>query len=147
MKKINNYIIEKLKINKDSFDYSQEAYDKILHALGLPDSGPISKVILEWLKREKIQDVSLYIRKQDFINYTFNLDEHPERKEIQKLFVVDDDEWEKRHQIILNDNDDFNCDYESKGPTHTKNSIWSLNKILLYETPYTKKYIIIIGDE
>ena len=65
---LNNYILEKLKINKNIInDFSNQLVDNIMNFIKSDNKNYYSK-ILDWIKLNKVSEVKAYISTKDYDN-------------------------------------------------------------------------------
>jgi len=106
MKEINNYILEKLHLNKDiriidkHFEGSPEELSKIvIEVCGFDDESEEYKHILNWIQNNQIIGVEIIITKRDFniLTNKFKIS-----NEITDKFIVDTKRVRSSEEIIRN---------------------------------------------
>lgn len=111
---LNNYITEKLSINKNFVNCSQNSEERLFDLLGydhIPEHGEgESKYILNWIRHRNINDFEIYISKKtlDYISeywddiYSFYPGDYK---------CISDDEFERKYDDYY---ETCNCDYDSE---------------------------------
>ena len=91
MKKINKYITEKLRINKEIYFFDEENFTKILDKYKLDPDSLFAKHLLEWFNDYHIKDIDIY--GWDGINRLQNTD--------RNIYIENETEFKRLKKQII----------------------------------------------
>ena len=149
MKKLNQYILEKLKIDKHVNIESEIIFKKMLFLLYMSKSYAGSDFVKDWLDENKIHTVTAYV-KNDKAFEDFSKNFPQEYKDKLKQFYIFADKKSSYKNIYIDINNKLQNNgkivYQSKVLSGKETYIIIYNKYLGYKSLFSKDLLIFEGN-
>ena len=149
MKKLNQYILEKLKIDKHVNIESEIIFEKMLFLLYMSKSYAVSDFVKDWLDENKIHTVTAYV-KNDKAFEDFSKNFPKEYKDKLKQFYIFADKKSSYKNIYIDINNKLQNNgkivYQSKVLSGKETYIIIYNKYLGYKSLFSKDLLIFEGN-
>ena len=149
MKKLNQYILEKLKIDKHVNIESEIIFEKMLFLLYMSKSYVGSDFVKDWLDENKIHTVTAYV-KNDKAFEDFSKNFPQEYKDKLKQFYIFADKKSSYKNIYIDINNKLQNNgkivYRSKVLSGKETYIIRYNKYLGYKSLFSKDLLIFEGN-
>ena len=149
MKKLNQYILEKLKIDKHVNIESEIIFEKMLFLLYMSKSYAGSDFVKNWLDENKIHTVTAYV-KNDKAFEDFSKNFPKEYKDKLKQFYIFADKKSSYKNIYIDINNKLQNNgkivYQSKVLSGKETYIIIYNKYLGYKSLFSKDLLIFEGN-
>lgn len=149
MKKLNQYILEKLKIDKHVNIESEIIFEKMLFLLYMSKSYAGSDFVKDWLDENKIHTVTAYV-KNDKAFEDFSKNFPQEYKDKLKQFYIFADKKSSYKNIYTDINNKLQNNgkivYRSKVLSGKETYIIRYNKYLGYKSLFSKDLLIFEGN-
>ena len=149
MKKLNQYILEKLKIDKHVNIEPEIIFEKMLFLLYMSKSYAGSDFVKDWLDENKIHTVTAYV-KNDKAFEDFSKNFPKEYKDKLKQFYIFADKKSSYKNIYIDINNKLQNNgkivYQSKVLSGKETYIIIYNKYLGYKSLFSKDLLIFEGN-
>ena len=150
MKKLNQYILEKLKIDKHVNIEPEIIFEKMLFLLYMSKSYAGSDFVEDWLDENKIHTVTAYVKNDKaFEDFSKNFPEEYKDK-LKQFYIFADKKSSYKNIIYIDINNKLQNNgkivYQSKVLSGKETYIIIYNKYLGYKSLFSKDLLIFEGN-